>query len=691
MSDNTTNTAFIRLKPVSEIEVITVFEAGNFLASDGTDNLKRVDNSNVPIKINSIAELRASVGREEGQIVSLLGYNVSGDKATVNYKFTLNDSSLVDDGGSIIKTSSGSWIAQFGEIIDARDFGFFPVSFVPDLSNFNSQQTLFEKVRDFCIINKKDLVLAPGNYCINVFRTGLAVGQMKIKITCNGLANVYLKYTTTPTMVQIWDDCYMENIHFYSLEADLNNQRGSTESRKNIYLKNVGFFNFKNPTNGNAWGLYMKNCSNITLESCQFGGNTQSDIAIVDGVNGVTIINPINTVDTGVYLNIEPNTNIINRNIQLQGGYYRRVNLLTNTITENPIQNMSIIGCEIDWLMYDGADVDIIGSQVKLITNQDFVTAPMGVLDMSLRLGANLIKDPYMVDYDYASTDRFWKYSFSSTLQTDRVNKDFTRIGNRATSATTVLKTDFIPVDVNKKYLFSVNGRGNYFGTAINNISRFCRVRLYDAAFNPIVITKPVAGVPTNFDYITISAFRFPTSTTGTTEFINQTTILEFLQYAPTTAFVVFEVGKFSSNTNEYDIKFLSLNEITGYEKGENISAYISRNMPTGRYNVTTSPPNNATANRTNGFKTGDILQNYTGNTFIVTDGSVRPAVTKDITGIATTTTTGLVKQATAVTDVAATDPAATYGSNEQALLLELKNKVNSILSTSRTAGQRLP
>lgn len=654
---------------------------------------------NVLMKINSVADLRNFNAYYEGQEVTLLGYYNSGDKMPIIYQFTVgNYSSNVDDNGSCIKTSRGSWIAKFGEVIDARDFGFFPANFIPDLTNFQTQQPYFEAVRNYCIDNNKDLVLAPGNYCINVFRTGYAVGKMKIKITCNGIAKVFLRQTvppittpptppSSPTMVQIWDDCYMENIHFYSTELDLNNQRGSTENRKNIYLKNVGFFNFKNATNGNGWGLYMKNCQNITVDSCYFGGNTQSDIAIVDGVTGLTIINPVNNIDNAVYLNIEPNSISINRNIQLQGGHYRRINLLTNTITENPIQNMSIIGCEIDWLMLDGADVDIIASQIKLITNQEFVNIPMGVVDMNLRFGDNLIKDPYLVDYDYDSTLRFWRYGFSSTLQTDRVNKDFTRIGNRVISATTTLKSDHIPVDFTKKYILMANGRANYLGASINNISRFCRIRFYDENKIELVITKPVNGIPTPFNYVSPTAFRFPLSIEGTTGFINQVGLLEFELYAPLTKYITIEVGKFSSNTNEYDIKFLSLNEIIGYEKGESISSYISRNLPNGKYNITGVPPNNTTTNRTNGFKTGDILQNSAGGTFIVTDGSVRPAVVKNISTVATSGISGLVKQSVAVakSDVGnATDLATAI-----ILVNDLKAKLNAKLLADENSEQQ--
>lgn len=624
---------------------------GEFLVADNIEEVRNITPEVAQLLVN---------GTYKG--VTVLGYYEPGDTPEpINYY--LSDTTDSDDGGSVLEGGGIKLEHNFGDGVDARYFGLFPLSTKPTLENFTTQQVLWDKIRDYCIDNGKDFYWYAGDYALNLFRTGYAVDKMKINIIGIGRVNVYLKYSSTPTMVQIWDDAYMENIYVYSLEPDLNNQRASTENRKNIYLKNCGFFDFKAPSTDNAWGMYMKNSTNITLDGCEFGNNGQSDIAIVDGCNDITIINPKNSVDTGVYLNIEPNTNIINRNIKLQGGRYRRLNLLTNTITENPIQAMSVIGCEIDWLMYDGGDADFIGTEIKSITNQDFVTVPMGALDLNLRFGGNLIKDPYMVDYDYSSTDRQWLYSFASNLQTSRVNQDFTRIGNRASTGTVMLKTQPIEVDVTKKYLFMVNGRGNYYGT-ISNISRFCRIKLYDASMNPITITKPVAGVPTNFDYIAPSAFRFTNTAEGSTGFINQIGVLEFQQYAPTTKYITIEIGKYASNSNEYDIKFLSLNEITSFEKGESISSYVSRNITPSKYLITGTPPNNAIANRTLGFKTGDVLYNSIGNVYYVTDGSVRPSVTKDILAEATTSTLGSVRKGVHVPD----------GSSIDTLLSSLRN-----------------
>ena len=73
-------------------------------------------------KINTIADLRNTIGKEEGQIVELLGYYQVGDAPNLKYKWSVNQ--LVDDGGSIINSVSGSWIANFeNNEPDAKNFG----------------------------------------------------------------------------------------------------------------------------------------------------------------------------------------------------------------------------------------------------------------------------------------------------------------------------------------------------------------------------------------------------------------------------------------------------------------------------------------------------------------------------------------------------------------------------------------
>lgn len=94
-----------------------------FIKRNGVFKRKMID-KNALLKINNIADLRQQNGYYEGQEITLLGYYVNGDKPTVQYKFTAADfDTLIDDGGSVIKSSKGSWIIQLQNIVDIRHFG----------------------------------------------------------------------------------------------------------------------------------------------------------------------------------------------------------------------------------------------------------------------------------------------------------------------------------------------------------------------------------------------------------------------------------------------------------------------------------------------------------------------------------------------------------------------------------------
>jgi len=72
-------------------------------------------------KISTVAELRNTIGKKEGQVVELLGYYTSGDKETIKYQWTSTKG--IDDGGYVINTTLGSWIALFCNKVSILDFG----------------------------------------------------------------------------------------------------------------------------------------------------------------------------------------------------------------------------------------------------------------------------------------------------------------------------------------------------------------------------------------------------------------------------------------------------------------------------------------------------------------------------------------------------------------------------------------
>jgi len=126
--------------------------------SDWSNKINIDIESNQLVAINNIAALRtldvASVPQINGiSIISLLGYNVPGDKEMINYYWDAT-STLEDNGGSVIATSSeltGRWIMIPPSLVcDSRHFGIFPNA---AYNNIDSQSVQAYRLVTYCNTN----------------------------------------------------------------------------------------------------------------------------------------------------------------------------------------------------------------------------------------------------------------------------------------------------------------------------------------------------------------------------------------------------------------------------------------------------------------------------------------------------------------------------------------------------------
>lgn len=108
------------------------------------------------LKINTIADLRNFNGYYEGQEVVLMGYYEAGDKEPLTYKWTLTQG--VDNGGSVINSSKGSWKAILGDIVDVKHFGAKGDGITDDTSSIISALNYFN--------SNTTIVFPKGNYLI---------------------------------------------------------------------------------------------------------------------------------------------------------------------------------------------------------------------------------------------------------------------------------------------------------------------------------------------------------------------------------------------------------------------------------------------------------------------------------------------------------------------------------------------
>lgn len=197
-----------------------------------------------------------------------------------------------------------------------------------------------------------------------------------------------------PVLAQFKIKSKVKGMRFESEESDLNFQRCGFEQTSDVICEWCDFVGFRNPTNSNSWGVYIANANNIQLIDCGFDDNTQSDFAIVDNVENIQIIRP-RALNGNLVANIEPNANDINKRILIDGARINTMYALLNTRTTNPIQSVQVSNCEIDLLVYDGADIAFVNSRISDIIpeNNNIYMGAVDMVNTGLSFGDNRVTD----------------------------------------------------------------------------------------------------------------------------------------------------------------------------------------------------------------------------------------------------------------------------------------------------------
>lgn len=553
---------------------------GEFLIYDNVSDLRSMTPDVAELLIN---------GTYKG--VTLLGYYEKGDTPDpINYY--LSDTTDVDDGGSVFEVGGIKLEHEFVGECYANYFGLSPLNTKPTIDNFSDQINSFTKFRTYISNNNTKGVITSGDYSLSLFVSN------NISLCGEGNVNIYFKNDANPVFVQFKANSSIENINFYSLHEDREWQRCAIEQTNNVRLSNCGFFNFLNPTNRNSWGLYLANCTNVDIDKCIFNKNTQSDIAIVDSVTDVKITYPYN--EDGVYLNFEPNSSLVINNVLVEGGKYRVVDLLVNTSVTDPIENTTLLNCNIDVLRYAGANCSTVNCEISEI-NHGFNGEVLhgGRLDINLNLGENLIKDPYVQDYSNTNTGKFWFKRFGA-ISVSRQESEFTKIGNASINASGVVRSQKIAVD-SALYVITINSNGVYKGTNSSWISRWITISFYSGSTvlgsKIIHINRASNGQESGFK--------------------PQSVFLDTTQYEDVDSLEIHINHYNTTSTNELYIDCLSLNKVNGYKGNINLIDNINNiSSRKGRYYILTNTVENGI-----GYKKGDVVVSDE-NSYTITDGT---------------------------------------------------------------------
>jgi hypothetical protein len=363
------------------------------------------------LNLADYSALRAYAGAQK--YVFVTGYLATKAPSGVAGLFIRDDvdTATADNGGTVIVSANGKrWKRVFDGDASVQWFGV----------STSSADNAAALAQAFAACKR---LVVPGTYG-EVYRTSKYPRANGITVTGIGRPVFDLFYATTDVMVQFGDNSTHTNIKFNSTEADHEWQRAGIEQATGVVLNECGFYGFRHANVlPNAWGLYLANASDCVINRCDFGNNSQSDIALTDNNRNITIIHPTNATDSGVCLDIEPNGTQLTNGVMVLGGRFRKVYLLENDYTTYAGRNVSFVGVRVDNLVYDGTEAVFDDAcSIGAITNENNQYAFAGNLNATLGLSGNLIDDPYLVDMAPVNAAGEWMADYvSTTWAADRV------------------------------------------------------------------------------------------------------------------------------------------------------------------------------------------------------------------------------------------------------------------------------
>jgi hypothetical protein len=427
-----------------------------------------------------------------------------------------------------------------GNVVSVLDFGAVGDGVTSDQSAIDS--VIYRFGIDHAIVR-----IPKGDYPMTVFRPS------NVTIFADEGARILLSEDATPVMGQINDDVSITGLTIESTETDLDNQRVTLENANRVYLKRCKIVGFRDVTGSvDAWGLYLNNCTDVVIDQCGFDDNSQSDIAIVDNVENVSIRNCY-AIDAALHINLEPNASTnYNRNISIENTDMTKLSLLENGSGGTASESVSIKNCTIGTLIYDGAKATFENCKIDDFDQETIPFFGEVVFKNTLALGPNLIEDPYFLNVAFSSVDaatdsnQWYMNSRTGSIGTNQLDPleengiRFTRINPNSLSGNVNFRpTNPISATSGDDYLILVTGR-RFAGS--------------DGAFMQI------------YDGSTDRSCRiFRQSNLGNDYFTTECLILTA---AATNDFLI-KIGTYQTTTSGFDIAAVSVHKILGQGGGE--------------------------------------------------------------------------------------------------------------------------
>ncbi|MGL4757398.1 MAG: hypothetical protein ACRCXB_34015 [Aeromonadaceae bacterium] len=210
----------------------------------------------------------------------------------------------------------------------------------------------------------------------------------------------------------------------------------------------------------NAWGVYLDNVRGCRLYYCEIDDNSQSDIAIVEGVTDFMAVGCYSANGT-LHINIEPNVNSpIISGVVLQGMNINKLQLLCNSLSGTaPDKAVTVLGCNVETLVYDGLGASFIETTIsKYDTQLDGANRIYGANLTGIRADSReLLPDPM---FSSVGETGAWRLQFSSTVPANRYTRGVENqlvIGLNNVASQTIITSGKIPCAPETAYLITLS------------------------------------------------------------------------------------------------------------------------------------------------------------------------------------------------------------------------------------------
>lgn len=293
----------------------------------------------------TVALMKSDSKLKEGYHVKTKGYYVANDGGSAEYYIT----SIESNTDYQEHLSNGLYATlKIENIMNPIQFGCYG-------DNTHDDTDLLKKCSEYC----KNITLLGKTYKITdfSFTANSNIDGEGAILNCSLLGSA--------TICKIRSNSIIKNITINSLSEDLQWSRVDMSDEENITIENCIVTGFRNPTNSNSWGLYMKNSKNIKILNCKFDNNTQSDIALTENTENV-IINGCSALNSYFKINLEPRGII--KNVRLENNIVNSMTLYTVAEESYGCQNIDIIHNVIESLKLNGMTGRLIDNTINSIS-----------------------------------------------------------------------------------------------------------------------------------------------------------------------------------------------------------------------------------------------------------------------------------------------------------------------------------